>query len=66
MKRFLKSRILAVLLTLALVAGSCGITAALVLTGETKIADAENAEECDKPDLMLESLASADLMMFGE
>ena len=43
-----------------------GITAALVLTGETKIADAENAEECDKPDLMLESLASADLMMFGE
>ena len=43
-----------------------GITAALVLTGETKIADAENAEECDKPDLMLESLASADRMMFGE
>ena len=43
-----------------------GITAALVLTGETKREDAENAEECDRPDLMLSSLASAEAMMFGE
>ncbi|MBQ4353805.1 MAG: HAD-IIA family hydrolase [Clostridia bacterium] len=43
-----------------------GITAALVLTGETKIADVEAAEEAEKPDLMLASLASADRMMFGE
>jgi len=43
-----------------------GITAALVLTGETKKSDVENADECDRPDLMLESLRSADVMMFGE
>ncbi len=42
-----------------------GITAALVLTGETKVADVEAAEEADKPDLMLASLATADEMMFG-
>jgi len=43
-----------------------GITAALVLTGETKLEDAVNADECDQPDIMLESLRSADAMMFGE
>lgn len=43
-----------------------GITAALVLTGETKTADVDAAAEEEKPDLMLESLASADKMMFGE
>lgn len=43
-----------------------GITAALVLTGETKTADVDAAPEDEKPDLMLESLASAEKMMFGE
>lgn len=42
-----------------------GITAALVLTGETKEADVEAAVEEEKPDMMLKSLASADEMMFG-
>lgn len=42
-----------------------GITAALVLTGETKLSDVEAATDAEKPDLMLESLASADRMMFG-
>ena len=41
-----------------------GITAALVLTGETKIEDAEAADEADQPDIMLESLQSADKIMF--
>lgn len=42
-----------------------GITAALVLTGETKVEDVERASDEEKPDIMLESLASADEMMFG-
>lgn len=43
-----------------------GITAALVLTGETQISDVDAAEAAEKPDLMFESLASADRLMFGE
>ncbi|MBQ2725932.1 MAG: HAD-IIA family hydrolase [Clostridia bacterium] len=43
-----------------------GITAVLVLTGETKIGDALKADECDQPDIMLPSLAVANGMMFGE
>ena len=43
-----------------------GITAALVLTGETKIEDVEAAPDNEKPDIMIDSLAVADKMMFGE
>jgi len=42
-----------------------GILAVLVLTGETKESDAETAEESAKPDIMLQSLAEADRLMFG-
>ena len=41
-----------------------GITAALVLTGETTLADVERAAEADRPDLLLDSLADADGLMF--
>lgn len=41
-----------------------GISAALVLTGETKITDVDVASEEEKPDLLLASLASADELMF--
>ena len=43
-----------------------GITAALVLTGETKLEDVEQASEDERPDILLESLAAADELMFGE
>lgn len=43
-----------------------GITAALVLSGECKEADAAAASLEDQPDIMLESLASAERIMFGE
>lgn len=42
-----------------------GITAALVLTGETKIADVLAADERERPDIMLDSLRDADRLMFG-
>ncbi len=42
-----------------------GITAALVLTGETTMEDVERASEEEKPDLLLPSLAEADALMFG-
>lgn len=42
-----------------------GITAVLVMTGETTAEDVSRADDCDKPDVMLDSLASADEMMFG-
>jgi HAD superfamily hydrolase (TIGR01450 family) len=42
-----------------------GITAALVLTGETTAEDVERASEEEKPDLLLPSLAEADALMFG-
>ena len=43
-----------------------GITAALVLTGETTREDVENAREDERPDLLLSSLADADRLMFGD
>lgn len=43
-----------------------GITAALVLTGETKIEDVESAPEEEKPDILIASLKIAEDMMFGE
>ena len=42
-----------------------GITAALVLTGETKVADVDAATDEEKPDIMLGSLADADKLIFG-
>ncbi len=42
-----------------------GITAALVLTGETKIADVAAATDEEKPDVLLDSLADADRLIFG-
>ena len=42
-----------------------GITAALVLTGETKMADVDAATDEEKPDVLLDSLASADKLIFG-
>ena len=43
-----------------------GITAALVLSGECKESDAASASVEDQPDIMLESLLSAERIMFGE
>jgi len=42
-----------------------GISAALVLTGETTEEDVERASEAEKPDLLLPSLAEAHELMFG-
>ena len=42
-----------------------GITACLVLTGESTAEDAAHAEEKYKPDIMLPSLKSASELMFG-
>ncbi len=42
-----------------------GITAALVLTGETKLSDVDAATEEEKPDVLLDSLADADRLIFG-
>lgn len=42
-----------------------GILSILVLTGETKIEDVENAEEDAKPDILLPSLAEADRLTFA-
>ncbi len=41
-----------------------GITAVLVLSGETQISDLENVCECDYPDIVLNSLLEADEAMF--
>ena len=43
-----------------------GITAVLVMTGETTFGDVEAADEDERPDIMLDSLADADSLMFGE
>ncbi len=43
-----------------------GVTAVLVLSGETQPADVEAAAEADKPDFVFESLADVDKVMFGE
>lgn len=42
-----------------------GVTAALVLTGETQMADVEAADEADRPDLIFPSLAEVDELIFG-
>ena len=42
-----------------------GITSALVLSGETTPNDVAHAEEKDRPDIMLESLRSAEKIMFS-
>ena len=42
-----------------------GITAALVLTGETTMRDVDAASEAEKPDILLGSLADAEELMFG-
>ena len=43
-----------------------GVTAVLVLSGETQPADVEAAEEKDKPDFVFDSLDNVDHAMFGE
>ena len=42
-----------------------GITAVLVLSGETKAADVEAAAPADRPDFLFESLNEADWALFG-
>lgn len=42
-----------------------GVTAVLVLSGETQPDDVDNAAICDKPDLAFGSLADVDKVMFG-
>lgn len=43
-----------------------GILSVLVLTGETKTADVDSADEDAKPDIMLPSLAEADRLIFPQ
>ena len=43
-----------------------GVTAVLVLSGETQPADVEAAADCDKPDYVFDSLADVDGVMFGK
>ena len=43
-----------------------GVTAVLVLSGETQPADVEAAAVADKPDFVFNSLADVDKVMFGE
>ena len=42
-----------------------GVTAVLVLSGETKPEDVEAAAEADKPDYVYDSLDDVDRIMFG-
>ncbi|MBO5415492.1 MAG: HAD-IIA family hydrolase [Clostridia bacterium] len=42
-----------------------GVTAVLVLTGETQMSDVDNADEAYKPDFVFNSLADADKLLFG-
>ena len=42
-----------------------GVTAVLVLSGETQPDDVDAAETCDKPDFAFDSLADVDKIMFG-
>lgn len=42
-----------------------GVTATLVLTGETQMKDVEAADEADRPDLIFPSLAEVDELIFG-
>jgi HAD superfamily hydrolase (TIGR01450 family) len=41
-----------------------GVTAALVLTGETQMSDVESADASDRPDLIFPSLAEVDALLF--
>ena len=41
-----------------------GVTAVLVLSGETQPEDVEAAEPADRPDFMFDSLDNVDLAMF--
>ncbi len=43
-----------------------GVTAVLVLSGETTVADLEAADDADKPDFVFGSLADVDRVMFDE
>jgi ribonucleotide monophosphatase NagD (HAD superfamily) len=43
-----------------------GVTAILVLTGETTTDDVEKASECDKPDMVFSSLEQVNELIFGE
>ena len=43
-----------------------GVTAVLVLSGETTAADVNAASPADRPDLVFPSLDEVDLEMFGE
>jgi ribonucleotide monophosphatase NagD (HAD superfamily) len=42
-----------------------GVTAVLVLSGETQPADVEAAEEADRPDFTFDSLDNVDQAMFS-
>ena len=42
-----------------------GVTAVLVLSGETKMADVDAAADADKPDFVFDSLADVERVMFG-
>ena len=43
-----------------------GVTAVLVLSGETKMEDVENAAEKDRPDYVFDSLDDVDKLIYGE
>ena len=43
-----------------------GVTAVLVLSGETKLEDVENAAEADRPDYVFDSLDDVDKLIYGE
>ena len=43
-----------------------GVTAVLVLSGETQPTDVDAAAVGDKPDFVFDSLADVDKVMFGE
>ena len=43
-----------------------GVTAVLVLSGETQPEDVDAAAECDKPDFVFDSLDNVDQIMFAK
>lgn len=43
-----------------------GVTAVLVLSGETKWEDVEKSAEADRPDYIFDSLEDVDMLLFGE
>ena len=42
-----------------------GVTAALVLSGESQLSDVYAADEADRPDFVFDSLADVDRIIFG-